>query len=502
MTKKLPLRLKETRKPIQIACGFCHEKHLQCDVGRPCKNCIKRNISSLCRDKVRKRRKRSTTDEKENCVRPEYPPETIHSSFVPGEKLCWKESYNLLSENNDKKNLKRLENTIKVVPDTENLPNMLREKRIEGASDVTFDDVSDTLHTQWEFGSIWTNDEYMKLGDLANLVSGGISEYVSCDPVSMDEVHHQNNVHNLPNRASQMFECSNLDAALHRTNSRPYISLNMLQSDSSKLKGSEPWGSEELSSDQQKCNGNPELTPFKLRQLIRTPQELFEKKHLIKPHNYKEAYDELLKRLHNMFLGSYYPQRSRKWLPLFDNDDQKKKHRLRRKQLQQIAASIGRRYIPMFVALSSNVIEDDLLLHELTLQRTLLEIEDMSRLVNCTPLCIWRRSGEICYASNEFYSLTGFCTRDLLDGKKFIVEFMDHRSIVDYYDLFHDHLAFGPKEGGKVTSKDDRGVYGDCNILLKSGTYLKCACCLTVRRDNFNISLLIVGQFLPIFEVQ
>lgn len=36
---------------------FCHSKHLQCDVTRPCKNCVKRNVADSCQDVQRKRSK-------------------------------------------------------------------------------------------------------------------------------------------------------------------------------------------------------------------------------------------------------------------------------------------------------------------------------------------------------------------------------------------------------------------------------------------------------------
>ncbi|GMM35528.1 hypothetical protein DASC09_028530 [Saccharomycopsis crataegensis] len=61
MTKKLPLHIKLQRKPISRACEFCHQKHLQCDSTRPCKNCVKRNVADYCRDVQRKRTKSKST---------------------------------------------------------------------------------------------------------------------------------------------------------------------------------------------------------------------------------------------------------------------------------------------------------------------------------------------------------------------------------------------------------------------------------------------------------
>lgn len=499
MTKKLPLELKETRRPIHTACGFCHEKHLQCDVGRPCQNCTKRNIGSLCKDKIRKRRKRSPPVGE---IFPSSPELFSGVSLTHNGETNWTASGVLESEENDDDILKELEVNSKSSKDPEN-----RTKLIEGISDALGEDFNDLQGNnqpiEWEFGSNWANDEYMKLKDLTGLVSEDAKDSF-LEPISVDDQLPQYSIDGQPEQSnsSHMLRYLSLGSTWHRTNSRPYISLETTQTNQNITYDDKLSFTEEMSANQQQQEQELELTPFKLRQLIKTPQDLFENRELIKPHNYRKAYRELLRCLHRMFLQNYYSLQNGKWVPHSNDEDQKRQQWIRREQLQHIAKSIGERYMPMFVALTSNMIEEDLLLQEITLQRTLLEFEDMSKFVNCTPLCIWRRSGEICFVSHEFCSLTGFHKKDLLDKRRFIVEFMDHQSVLNYYDLFHDHLAFGSKKGGEISSTNDQAVYTECNMLLKSGSYLKCACCLTARRDNFNISLLLVGQFLPIFDFQ
>ena len=44
-----PLR-KESRKKVKKACVFCKRSHMPCEEARPCKRCVKRGISHLCRD--------------------------------------------------------------------------------------------------------------------------------------------------------------------------------------------------------------------------------------------------------------------------------------------------------------------------------------------------------------------------------------------------------------------------------------------------------------------
>ncbi|CBQ69416.1 related to RDS2-Regulator of drug sensitivity [Sporisorium reilianum SRZ2] len=41
---------KESRKKVKKACVFCKRSHMPCEEARPCKRCVKRGISHLCRD--------------------------------------------------------------------------------------------------------------------------------------------------------------------------------------------------------------------------------------------------------------------------------------------------------------------------------------------------------------------------------------------------------------------------------------------------------------------
>lgn len=543
MTKKLPKELKQTRKPIQTACGFCHEKHLQCDVGRPCQNCLKRNRGFLCRDKVRKQRKRSSSViEIANQAKmtdygevPKQNSEKVQSrEILESSDTASQTSMNISTIHDDKavisqdasqipmETLSRIQSLSNILNNPSNsflsdpfIPNMVNantdfkvplERYLKKKQPTN--DVSPT-NQQLHFDSMWAGNEYMKLNDIAGV---GPTDVIVEESGHVDDNQEQEyyNGNEPINRSSssKLFQYLNIGPSLYRTDSRPYISLDLAKSNSISQTESSNGRNAVNKSD---CNvpsprqyREEELTPYKLRQLIKTPKDLFEKQHIIKPHNYRAAYIALLQCLHRMFLGSYVHSNADAMNSFDEHEDQNQnqKRLLRRNQLKRIARSIANRYAPIFVTLTSNMIEDDLLLQEIILQRTLLEFENMAKLVNCTPICIWRRSGEICFVSNEFLSLTGFSKKEILDERRFIVEFLDHQSVVDYYDLFHEYLAFGSKEGGKSTTSDGQAMFGECNLLLHSGSFLKCACCWTVKRDSFNISLLVMGQFLPIFDVE
>lgn len=518
MTKKLPLELKQTRKPIQTACGFCHEKHLQCDVGRPCQNCLKRNIGYLCRDKVRKPRKRSSTSASNN--------ETVKAIKVDADSLPKAEGKPLDSDEqsdeppSESVDLKRESEEDAVQPPGEELP------RVQSFSTLLNNQFSPFLHdpvipnmlgthaevkeTQQEtekakdsidFDSMWASSEYMKLNDIAGIMPS--DEKQSDETIDVGPTVDPAPINR--SSSSQLFQYLNVGPAVPRSDSRPFISLEMEKAGSTNrfdVGKSDQSNTTDSSKPSPQSLRETELTPYKIRQLIKTPKDLFEKQHLIRPHNYRAAYRDLLQCLHRMFLGSYVSSHTDLLARLQNDDEQNQKQQLRRNQLRHIAKSIVDRYAPIFVTLTSNMIEDDLHLQELILQRTLLEFENMAKLVTCTPICIWRRSGEICFVSNEFLSLTGFSKKEILNERRFIAEFLDHQSVVNYYDLFHEYLAFGSKNGSKSTTPDGQAMFGECNLLVSNGSFLKCAGCWTVKRDSFNISLLVMGQFLPIFEVE
>ncbi len=41
---------KESRKKVKKACVFCKRSHMLCEEVRPCRRCVKRGVSHLCRD--------------------------------------------------------------------------------------------------------------------------------------------------------------------------------------------------------------------------------------------------------------------------------------------------------------------------------------------------------------------------------------------------------------------------------------------------------------------
>lgn len=617
MTKKLPSELKQTRKSIQTACEFCHTKHIQCDVGRPCQNCLKRNIGKFCRDKKRKSRKRIEKHGTQpylnlgkRLVIHDVPSKTVSPSSVhlqrdflssdqekpgktPAHNTNIQYTYNIndnfqsagsipritnFNTNNGQTVLENTSNNISasqavhlmndpIIPtvrkSTLNLKSHFLEQHkamqqplatncLVATSNVPVhsgmddsnksdDDVDD--ETNIHFDSMWCNDEYMKLKDIVDISTPFLPN--NSQIFSLQESEYPNP--SASTRGNSSLHLTNLlnstksvndqkDSSIgHSTStfntydevvSRPFISLDMLHLNRGANANTHPSHNAKLESE---CDSSSHsdadlekhdtdfISPSKFRELVKTPQDLYDNKCLIKPHNYKLAYTKLLTTLRKKFLEGAEIDKSAS----VKDEHSTQKHNLRY-DLEVIIRSILERYAPIFISLTSNMIEEDLLLQEVTLQRALLDLENMAKLVSCTPMCIWRRSGEVCFVSNEFYSLTGFNKNLLLDRTSFIFEYLDHKSVSNYFQIFNELLAFGYNDinkrkkllmlnacsstSSKITegfsfTTDGKAIFTKCNLLLSNGLYLKCACCWTVKRDSFNIPILVMGQFLPIFEM-
>ncbi|TGZ78446.1 hypothetical protein EX30DRAFT_373812 [Ascodesmis nigricans] len=200
--------------------------------------------------------------------------------------------------------------------------------------------------------------------------------------------------------------------------------------------------------------------------------------------------------------------------------------------LLRIAKSMSS-FRPSFIACLQTLTTPDLVFMERCLQRTLLEYERFIGSVG-TPTVVCRRSGEVVEVGREWEMLTGW-RRDVLRGERrnrnvnpewrrshrgaeagrgdgdgkgemvkrpvFLAELIDDDSVVEFYEEFA-RLAFGDARGSVMTTcrvvtyweeggegeERRRGVTGG------DGTTVECAFCWWVKRDVFDIPMLIVGN--------
>lgn len=225
----------------------------------------------------------------------------------------------------------------------------------------------------------------------------------------------------------------------------------------------------------------------------------------------------------------------------------------------QIAKSLAS-IRPSFIATTKTLNRDDLVFMEKCFQRTLWEYEDFINACG-TPTIVCRRTGEIAAVGKEFSILTGW-KKEVLQGKEpnlnvntggsglsgttsrgsftpqsvesgppgrpqavFLAELLDDDSVVEFYEDFA-RLAFGDSRGSvtntckllKYKTKEDMdlapsddgqkwsnhlrkgGIAGEAGMNqlgFKDGK-VECAYCWTVKRDVFDIPMLIVMNVRPI----
>lgn len=164
--------------------------------------------------------------------------------------------------------------------------------------------------------------------------------------------------------------------------------------------------------------------------------------------------------------------------------------RFAKPQLMILAKSMAA-YRPSFIATTKTLQEDDLIFMEKCFQRTLLEFQKFIT-SSGTPTVVWRRTGQIAAAGREFCILMGCEHTDLVRSTdpRFIMELMDDSSVMRYFDVFTT-LAFGDSRGVIMT---------ECTLLSPDGHRIRTACTWTVKRDVFDIPMMIVGNFLPILD--
>ncbi|KAK9462007.1 uncharacterized protein V1516DRAFT_685039 [Lipomyces oligophaga] len=164
------------------------------------------------------------------------------------------------------------------------------------------------------------------------------------------------------------------------------------------------------------------------------------------------------------------------------------KSRFDRPHLMRVARCMAS-FRPSFIACTKTLKEEDLIFMEKCFQRTLLEYEKFIS-YSGTPTIVWRRTGQIAAVGKEFCILTGWTREQLLSKRTFVVELMDDHSVLEYFEGF-SKLAFGDSRGATMM---------ECTLLSPSGSKVPTACTWTIKRDVFDIPMMIVGNFLPILN--
>lgn len=488
MTKRLSITEKIGRKPASRACVFCHSKHLQCSNERPCRNCVKRDLGHECQDVVRKsakymkhgqRVRQSSSSEGESIL-------VSRDEINPPLNIKQEDEYDqnpMLNTTNDV--LHRISSGSRVL----DLGPRLLEQTTPGSIDM--------------FNSNYLNQEYLMLGDIilhskpsspspSNTSSSEVQAYV---------------LGGAPFLGSSNSHQMNIQPTHKHKDSRPFISLgfskpedvlgglppqpDVQQENPLDNKAEGPFRvnnqimmgkKQSLSSGTSSNTTTSYMSPLASHHLYQRVQDIYAKN--IVHFDYPHSYHSLTYFLKQRFLGNDL------------SAEAKQKKRANLLVILKLIAS----YRPTFISAHKSLLKPyDLQFLEMSFQRSLLDCEKLAQL-NLTPTIIWRRTGEIVSLSDDLLSLLGYKVREILSKRTFIMELMyDDESIVNYFKLFKS-VAVGNLH---------LSIFTKCKLLKKNNLnnpesseshddYIEFCSVWTVKRDLFDLPMLIVGQFLPI----
>lgn len=156
------------------------------------------------------------------------------------------------------------------------------------------------------------------------------------------------------------------------------------------------------------------------------------------------------------------------------------KDRLDQAQYNRLTSSLSKLKIH-FDSISRPLSTDDNLFVEQSFQRSLFEEEKQFALTP-VPCLVWRRTGVVTAVSPRFIKLTQWTEKELKSD--FIMRAMDNESTLRYFEHFQS-ASLRPTSDFRF----------DCTLVSPFGTDILTEAEIIVRKDLFNMPLIILGKF-------
>ena len=193
-----------------------------------------------------------------------------------------------------------------------------------------------------------------------------------------------------------------------------------------------------------------------LAQTVYHVEQSLKPPHITKPFDYGSSYQKLLKAL---------------------------SARLSEEGMQRICAALAK-FRPSLVVHLRTLEENALVLAEYSFQHIVHELQRILLLTGA-PYLLWRRTGEVAWVSHAFTVLTGWPLTQAIERSVF--ELLDERAIIKYWEHF----------APCVVERDAGNFRLDCALAKPDGKNIAGTMWITVKKDIFDIPLVIMGCFLP-----
>lgn len=341
-------------------------------------------------------------------------------------------------------------------------PNREPTHSMSAFHDANVDSANSTPSTNaTNFNSNFLNQEYMMLGDLISKPTSPASFDLAAAP---------------PPLAPDFL--SELDTD---NGTRPFISLVDAKDDTAH--------SQELNFKMPLPDQPQYVSPLVSHHIYQTVQDIYDNK--VINFDYPLSYHSL-----THFLKSRFS---------FTTADLTPEEKTKKRNNLLIILKLIASYRPTFISAHKSLFQPfDFQFLEMSFQRCLLDYENLAQL-NASPTITWRRTGEIVSMSNDLVNILGLSISDILSKRTFIMELMyDDESIVEYFRLFKSvavgnlHLTINTRcKLIKGPTGATRNI-ASTNTQLHDYDFIEFCCVWTVKRDLFDLPMVIVGQFLPV----
>ncbi|WVQ71778.1 hypothetical protein IAR50_001319 [Cryptococcus sp. DSM 104548] len=422
---------KRTKRTIGKACVYCRRSHMVCEGGRPCERCIKREIAHLCRDCSPPPHSHGHSDDHKSDSHPQQ-------QSQPHQKVSQQQAPQPTSQ-------------VSVYPEPNFppawplLPESNGNQAPFGEVQERLQSINDTAGLMGPPATTWGTTATKEEGELA----------------ALNKFMKDLGVPNLPNDFLSFM--NQLDNPTKGNNLTVPNTSSGLSDIPSQFAPGQPRGLDKgkgkemsrvdkyLMAAADQPNGT---RASRLAQVIKAKYDAG----LLKPYDYVKGYERMNKWMESGRAAPKMESRAGSEMP---GSPQQKggvsngrlsissapapafgKSISPESRRRILAALAGFR--PKFRQIARTLTNVDLVFVEEAMERWMLEYDRALASIH-TPSCIWRRTGEIQKANQEFSNLTGIPASMFRDGQLCVYELMDEDSAVRYWEGYAK-IAFDPSQ--------------------------------------------------------
>ncbi|OXG21591.1 transcriptional regulatory protein [Cryptococcus neoformans Tu401-1] len=523
---------KRSKRSAGKACVYCRRSHMVCEGGRPCERCIKREIPHLCRD----------------CTPPPHTQQSPHKQ-EPQQQQQAQQQQSL----NQPQVVPSSSQQMPVYADSNFVPSwpLLPDS---GAAQIPFGEApSEQIQNPGDAGimgppSLGSSKEDGELAALSKFMKD-----LGVPNLPNDFLSFMNQL-DKPEASNSLSIASSSDANLFPSSGASQgVGLNKGKGKLGQMSRIDKY----LMAAADQPNGT---RASRLAQVIKAKYDAG----LLKPYDYAKGYERMNKWMESGRAAPRMDSRAGSEIP--EESPQRSTAAMRNGRLsvaplapnvpafgKSISPESRRRILaalagfrPKFRQIARTLTNVDLVFVEEAMERWMLEYDRAFASIH-TPSCIWRRTGEIQKANQEFSNLTGIPAYMFRDGQLCVYELMDEDSAVRYWEGYAK-IAFDPSQRAmsilctlhiplSLTRHRPRHLTNaNPNNVSKSATSgpppqapytpdlalpqqnmfndgassdagtvigeeyreMKCAFSVTIRRDAWGVPVAIMGQWIPI----